>query len=120
MVSMQLTVFLSQNSRIFAEQPTLCVTRLDRNQCTFKPASDSQTLIVSHNNDNPSSLDDKMFFQQVHRVCSANEAFESLFLFITRPRSLQRSLVFVKASSNQQEAIFIAACLWKTLAVVVG
>lgn len=121
MVSMQLPVFLSQSSRIFAEHPALCVTCLDRNQCTFKPASGSQTLFVSHNNDNPSSLDDKMFFQQVQRVCSASEAFVSLFLFITRPRSLQRSLVFVKASSNpKREAIFIAACLWRTLAVVVG
>lgn len=120
MVSMQLPVFLSQSSRIFAGHPALCVTRLDRNQCTFKPASGSQTLFVSHNNDNPSSLDNKMFFQQVQRVCSASEAFVSLFLFITRRRSLQRSLVFVKASSNQREAIFIAACLWRTLAVVVG
>lgn len=118
---MQLPVFLSQSSRIFGDD-RLCVSHVwtEINVLLNRRVALKRSLCL-HNNDNPSSLDDKMFFQQVQRVCSASEAFVSLFLFITRPRSLQRSLVFVKASSNpKREAIFIAACLWRTLAVVVG
>lgn len=96
----------------------LLVTRVDRNQCAFKPNEWlSNTLCVSRQRRPVEPRWQDIFPAGTACLFRQWSVHISCFTFTinaARPRSLPSDLVLVKASSNQREAIFIAA-MWLKL-----